>query len=424
LDTDLLFALGAGIIILGFLGETVFRKIGMSSSIFLILMGVVLGPVFHLAPTRFLSVLTPFAVLTLLMVFLYSGLVVKWSAITTVGGRAFLLTALYTGLSIAGITWFGVMALRWPVLEALLLGTVIGGQTSTSVIGPLVRVLNLGDTAADTLTLESVMNSIVGITLFLGFLGVYTVGGFSAITLQPFVGSLVSSVTSGIVTGGIFGVGALLLFRRLEEQTYSYILTVGLALLDYVIATMAAGANGYIAVFVFGFIVGNYALINKIQKTQLRLDGIIDGLKRFQGETTFLLNTIFFVFLGMMFETVVSAMIPYFIFAILLLAIIIGSRAAAVYASTAGSEALRPYRGVMVFLSAQGVVQAVLAILVFDAGTPFGGMFIDLVTYTIIMTNIVTMAASITSDHGKGGFKDFIGRLEAEHGKDTGRHGP
>ena len=402
-----MFAIAAGIIMIGFLGELVFKKTGLSSSVFLIIVGILLGPVFRLVSSGLLLILSPFTVLTLLMVFFYGGLDMKESLLN-VSGRAVLLSILYVGLSITVITSLLAVVLRWPILEALLIGTIVGGQTSTAVVAPLVKTIKIGNVAASVLTFESIINSIIGVTLFLVLLGAY--GGIGH-TAGGFVGSVVSGVTSGVVLGGLAGGAALLLFRRLGDQTYTYILTIGLVLLTYVISGALAGANGYIAVFVFGFVIANYTLLNNVQKVQLLLDDTINGLKQFQKEITFLLNTLFFVFLGVMFRPEGLSYLP---LAALITAVLIATRAAAVWLATAESGELVPYRGLMTMISSQGVVQAVLAILVLNTGAPFSVEFIDLVVYVIIITNLITTAASLITSQKKTLFKDFMTRVADE----------
>ena len=78
MDTSLVFAVVAGIIVIGFAGEFFFKKTGIPIFIFLILIGIILGPILNLFPrASLISVLAPFAELTLLMVLFYGGLGLK-----------------------------------------------------------------------------------------------------------------------------------------------------------------------------------------------------------------------------------------------------------------------------------------------------------------------------------------------------------
>jgi len=46
-------------------------------------------------------------------------------------------------------------------------------------------------------------------------------------------------------------------------------------------------------------------------------------------------------------------------------------------------------------MCAQGLTPATLAIVAVDAGLPLGDTFLELVTYVIILTNVVTTAGSM-----------------------------
>ncbi len=60
MDSSLVFAVVAGIIVIGFAGEFFFKKTGIPIFIFLILIGIILGPILNLFPrASLISVLAP-----------------------------------------------------------------------------------------------------------------------------------------------------------------------------------------------------------------------------------------------------------------------------------------------------------------------------------------------------------------------------
>ena len=69
-------------------------------------------------------------------------------------------------------------------------------------------------------------------------------------------------------------------------------------------------------------------------------------------------------------------------------------RVAATYISTRKSE-LETDRTKIILLCAQGLTPATLAILALNAGLPLAPVFLNLVTYIIILTNLVTTAGSL-----------------------------
>jgi len=90
-DASLVFAVVAGIIIIGFTGELFFKKTGIPIYIFLILVGIIIGPIFGIFSREpLLPVLGLFAELTLLMVLFYGGIGMRFDAVLKGGGRAFI----------------------------------------------------------------------------------------------------------------------------------------------------------------------------------------------------------------------------------------------------------------------------------------------------------------------------------------------
>ena len=90
MDVSVIFALVAGIIVIGFAGELLFKKTGIPIFIFLILTGIILGPILNLFPRQSLiPELAIFAELTLFMVLFYGGLGLKFGSVLANGGRAF-----------------------------------------------------------------------------------------------------------------------------------------------------------------------------------------------------------------------------------------------------------------------------------------------------------------------------------------------
>jgi NhaP-type Na+/H+ or K+/H+ antiporter len=84
--------------------------------------------------------------------------------------------------------------LGWDIIEALMFGSMVGGETTAAVMIPLSRSLNLSQMTTAFLTLESAMNSIFSIVLFFAFLGFYKTG-----TANP-LGAL-SSIASNFSGG-------------------------------------------------------------------------------------------------------------------------------------------------------------------------------------------------------------------------------
>src|SRR5439155_11944287 len=91
-----IFGLAAGIIILGFGGELFFKRTGIPSFLFLIFVGILIGPVLNLVSgQQLVPVLDVIATLTLIMVIFYSGLDIRVKTIFAEGARILLQVVLY-----------------------------------------------------------------------------------------------------------------------------------------------------------------------------------------------------------------------------------------------------------------------------------------------------------------------------------------
>jgi cell volume regulation protein A len=390
-DTSLVFATVAGIICLGFLGEVLFKRTGLPSFLFLISVGILLGPVFQIfSGDQLRPILGLFAELTLVMILFYSGLDMKLRSLIDGGGRTMLLVLSYVALATIAIGLFGYLVMGWGFLQSFILGAIIGGQTNTPVVVPLAKSLKLPEPAVTLLTLESVMNSIVGIIVFLALIQVYTSGTSS---LTSSLSGVAASFSIGIVPAAVMSGAWILLLARVKDQKYTYVLTLGLLLATYSITT-TLGGSGELGVFVFGLMFGNYKILNSLRNGQLNMDPLIERLSGFQDEISFLLNTLFFVFLGLTFSLSPSSLVSNLAVASAVAALLLGSRVVTVYGSTARSE-LGKSRPEIILLSAQGVTQATLAIIALDVGIPLGNLFLSIVAYVIIITNVVTTVGSV-----------------------------
>jgi cell volume regulation protein A len=391
MDTSLVFAVVAGIIVIGFAGEFFFKKTGIPIFIFLILTGIILGPILNLFPREpLLPALALFAELTLLMVLFYGGSDLKSASILASGGRAFIQTIIYVILSITLIGVLGILILKWDTLPSFIFASMIGGETTAAVVVPLSRSMKLPEVTVGFLTMESAMNSTFSIVLFFAFVGAYANGASNWLVT---ISNIASQFSVGIVLGALLSLAWIFILYRFQKQKFTYVLTLALVLITYSL-TSQLGGNGVLAVLVFGIILGNYHLVNRLFRRQMNMDSLQKQLRGFQEEISFLMETLFFVFLGLTFVINPSLIAINLSLGILMLVVLLSVRFAATRVSTFRSE-LYSERRVIVLMCAQGLTPATLAILALSLQIPLADTFLNIVTYVIILTNIVTTVGSI-----------------------------
>lgn len=403
------FLVVAGIIVFGYASDQFFRRTGVPSFIFLILIGVLLGPVFGIFPrASILSSLGIFAELTLLVVLFYGGMDTKIGSAVSGGGRAFIQVMLYVLPSTLLIGLLLSYLLHWGLVLSLIFASMVGGETTAAVVIPLSRSLKLPETTVTFLTLESAMNSVLSIILFFAFVQVFSTGSnnwYATFT------SVVANFSIGIVVGGALSLAWVYLLGNSKSQRYTYVFTIGLIFLTYSFSSLVGG-SGELSVLVFGIVLGNYRLVNSLLNTRIQMDELQSQLSVFHGELTFLLETLFFVSLGLALAIDVRQILYNFSISVMLLAVLLAVRFLAVSASTARSE-LRLQKPIITLMCAQGLVPATLAILSVEMNLPLSSTFLNLATYVIVLTNVVTAAGSVwTMASRKYSFREFMSGLE------------
>lgn len=415
-DTILVFGVVAGIIIIGYAGEFLFKKTGIPAFVFLIFTGIILGPILHVFPVASLiPALAIFAELTLLMVLFYAGTDTKLASLIQGGGRAFFQVIIYVSASTFLIGLSTSYFLKWDIVQSFIFASMVGGETTAAVVVPLSRALKLPDVTVAFLTLESAMNSIFSIVLFFTFVGIYDTGSGDIISA---LSRIAANFSVGIVLGLIFGGAGVLALHRFQKQKYTYVLTVGVIFLTYAV-TEELGGSGELAVLIFGLILGNYYILSSLTKQPLNMEPLRERLGTFQDEISFLMETLFFVFLGLTFEIQASQIVDNLLTGAALVGILLSVRYAATSASTFHSELSKEKR-VIILMCAQGLVPATLAILALNLQIPLANSFLNLVTYVIILTNVVTAVGSIIRLRQKeDGIGDLAQEVDEEKGKLT-----
>ncbi|MCL1965557.1 MAG: cation:proton antiporter [Candidatus Bathyarchaeota archaeon] len=384
-----IFGIVAMIIAIGFAGEFLTKKAGIPIFIIIILIGIILGPILGIFPREnLLSTLPIFATLTLLMVLFYAGLGLKSQSVVAIGGRVFVQTTIYTFASIAAIGALGYFGLKWDLLQSLIFAAIIGGEITAAVIVPLSATMKLKEKTVAFLTMESAISSVFSVVLFSTLVDIHinsTSGGvFSAVS------GIAGQFSIGIIIGLILSLLWVYILYRLQKYKFTHVLTIGLVLATYSITELLTG-SGILAVLVFGIVFGNYHLASKLLKVKMNLDNLQQQLKGFYEEISFLLETLFFVSLGLIFVIDTKFLLYGIMFTVVLLIMRFGS----VRISTAKSS-LSQQKSIITLMCALGLTPATLAILAVTYNREFpdklqlADTFVSVITCVIILTNIIT----------------------------------
>jgi potassium/hydrogen antiporter len=179
----------------------------------------------------------------------FSVLKEVWITIVVLGTVGVLITAAITGL--AAYYVFGV-----PLIVALLLGATLASTDPATLI-PIFRQVHIRDRVEQTVVSESAFNDATGSVITFAVLAAAT--GAGEFSLASSVLDLLRQAAIGIVAGSALGYLAALLIAHerwgfLAE--YTPVVTLVAVLAAY-FAADGLQASGFMAVFVFGIVLGN-----------------------------------------------------------------------------------------------------------------------------------------------------------------------
>ena len=386
-----IFFITAALIFIGFFGEIFYKKAGVSEYIFLILIGIFLGPVLKIFPYSLIVQILPYvAQLTLAMIMLEIGLNIKLEDFLKEGKSAILRTIFYVSISIIIIFYVFKFVFGWSDYSSFFLATIIGGETTTAVVPYLAKKLE-DDRFFINVSLEASLNSVVLIVLFTFGLNSYLASvPFSIVGFNSIITSIISQISIGVFIGFIGAIIWIEFAKRFWLEEFFYIATIGYTLALYAFISLANGSP-ILGVLTFGFVLLNnkdFAKIFRMQMNEQILDLQVNYVKTFQKEITFFLRTYFFFLLGLVITIdKLFSLLTYEYLAVAVLALL-ASRFIAVKVSTA----VKSYEKAYFVMMAQGLTPAVLSSLALYYALPEAHYIVTLTSLIIIVTNAITVA--------------------------------
>lgn len=383
--------IAANILVVGFLVFVahaftgIFSRTRLPDVLLLTIIGIVLGPVLHVAqPESFGSVGPVFATVTLVILLFEAGLsldldVLRRSIRTTL---MLTFTNFVATMIVVGVVTHFVTGLS-PRLT-LMLGAIIG-STSPAVIVPLTQKLDLQQSSKTVLFLESAISDVLSIVFATGFADSYRFGG--KVHVPQMLGQIFSTLLMAGIAGGLFAILWSVLLRRIRGLENSIFTTPAFVFVLFGIVQLL-GYSGYVAAVVFGAVLGNIESLHGMNWMKRYVPAAAITLNEtervFIAEVTFLLKTFFFVYLGVSIKFREARLVY---FALAITAIIFLIRPLAAWIGLARSTP--PHDAAMIaIISPKGLAAVVLASLPMEQNLPGGEMIRD-ITYSIVFISIV-----------------------------------
>ncbi|WP_455377194.1 cation:proton antiporter domain-containing protein [Petrachloros mirabilis] len=400
LSVETLLGLVGLVILVGLAGEVGFKRTGIPSVLFLMGLGVLLGPVLGYANAASITWLAPyFGTLALLIILFDGGLNLQFMKVLKETPLALLYSVFVFAGSMGGVAALYVYGLEgeWP--QGLLLGAILGG-TAAAIILPVVSKLpSLRDQTKVLISLDSAFSEVFVVVIALSIMGTFTQTGGKFGVVREIFHSFFDALVLATLAGAVWA----RFLTWLAGQPLSYMLTLAAILVLYYVAEVV-GASGAITILLFGLILANMeSLAGRLVRPLRMLIGyeldkakfVLDEfLRRINEELSFLVRTFFYVLLGLIvdfskFNWTLA------IWGLAFFAIVVVVRVAVTYGlgvatgSWSGKE-----RVLIAAMMPRGVATAVMSFLPASAGIPETENF-PIYALTVITLGVVFMTLSM-----------------------------
>lgn len=372
--------LAAGVtIFLGVAGESFFKKTGIPDIAFLMILGVIIGPLLGIIqPEAVIEVVPYFAALALIIIMFDGGLNLDLKSMVKTAHFALLLAILGFAVSMVIVTMLAHYGLGWEWLDSILLSSIVGGSSSIIVFG-LVRQLRVSEETKSMLSFESALTDILStIVAFIMFDAVLS-GYFDIELLGITFGR---NIAIGLLLGLGVGIPWMFITTKLANAQHSYMLTLGILFVLYFMA-QSFGESGALTALVFGLMLGNRRRLSRYLRIKLPEISTDDTM---HNQLTFLVRSFFFVFVGLLAS---FGQIEYIIFGIVS-AILIYLGRLIVTKTTLTNRFSTLDRKVTSVMIPRGLAAAVLATFAITLGLPNGEVYPQIIFFVIMGSVIIT----------------------------------
>ena len=339
----------AGIGLLGVLCQWLAWRLRLPAILFLLLAGILVGPVGGLLDpdALFGDLLFPIVSLAVAVILFEGSLTLRFSEIAGLGRvvRRFVTTGVL-------VTWLtATLAARWLVGLSWEIATLFGAimvVTGPTVIVPMLRTVRPTARIANILRWEGIVIDPIGALLaVLVFQFIAATGGQSALgqTLLTFLSVVAVGTLTGLAAG--FALGEALR-RDWFPEYLIHVATVGAVFAAFGLADLLAAESGLLAVTVMGIYLGNR-------------EGVpVEEILAFKESLSLLLVSGLFVILAARLQVdEVTAIGPA---ALLVFAVVqFVARPLKVLVSTLGSDLSGRERGLLAWIAPRGIVAAAVS---------------------------------------------------------------
>jgi cell volume regulation protein A len=301
-----------------------------------------------------------------------------WITVVVIATVGVLITAAITSVA-------AHFVLGAPWIVALLLGATLASTDPATLI-PIFRQVHVRARVAQMVMCESAFNDATGAIITFGVLGVAMGAGEFSLTSSLF--NLLQQAALGIVAGIVLGYLAALLIAHERWgflMEYAPLVTL-MAVVGAYFSAEGVQASGFMAVFVFGIVLGNKDAFGFRMSHAEQ-----DRLDQYVTMTAFIMRLFIFILLGAQVDF--GLMDRYLLPGIAVVAIFMAvARPAAVFACALPDRRAHWSRNEMLFMCwtrETGVIPAALAGILLGVKAPDAPMIASVTFIAILMTILV-----------------------------------
>ena len=372
------------LLIIGFIGDYLFKKISFPDILALLALGYIAGPVLNIVNPAWVAPASPIiANLSLVIILFNGGLGLEFSQARASAPRAIALALVGIVASMIAAAAFVYFVLDWELMSSLLLGAIVGG-TAPAIVMPLIGRAKVSPEISSLLHIESALNGALVIVIALVILEVMTAGATG--NVAPVIAKAIGMrFLIGLGIGGAAGFAWLWILTFIEGELYDDILTLAVLFLLY-FAVESLQGSGAIFALVFGLILGNGMDFARFMRTKRTIE-IHNTMMTFHSQISFIVKTFFFAYLGLMitFDDP-SVIVPSICLALALLLV----RCIVVPAISIGKKSLLANTGILATMLPRGLSAAVVAEIVASSDIPNARLYPEIVTVVIATTVIIS----------------------------------
>ena len=278
--------------------SSIFSKRRIPDVLFLIIIGLVLGPITHWVDSDKLTLLgSILSAVTLVLILFESGIQMSFNNLKDSFKPSLMLTAcnfIFSAIAVWLVAW---QALEIDPVISLMLGCVLGG-TASAVVIPTVRQLKMSQKSATILILEAAIGNVFSIVLALALLEAIR-------SHQLEFGMIFGSIFASFILATLIGLAGAIFWALILDQIrtikYSVLTTPAFVFIIFGVNEWM-GYSGAIAALAFGIGMANIDGIydSMLKKVIKKRPALLNDTERalFSG-LVLLLKTFFFVYVGM-----------------------------------------------------------------------------------------------------------------------------